>query len=98
MSAGSPANHGSNRADLRRVACNPDYWYPLAQSRKLKRNKTLDVAFADEPIVLVRTDSNKVFALQDRCAHRPLPLTKEPVGREQIQRGYHARSVDANDA
>jgi len=97
-SAGSPANHGSNRPDLRRVACNPDYWYPLAQSRKLKRNKTLDVAFAGEPIVLVRTDSNKVFALEDRCAHRQFPLSKGLVCGEQIQCGYHAWRYDATGA
>jgi renierapurpurin 18,18'-hydroxylase len=94
MSVGGPANNGSSRPDLRRVACNPDYWYPVAQSRTLKRNKTLEVAFAGEPIVLVRTDSGKVFALEDRCAHRQFPLSKGVVCGEQIQCGYHAWRYD----
>src|SRR5215510_5383786 len=98
MSAESPANNRSSRPDLRRVACNPDYWYPVAQSRKLKRSETLAVAFAGEPIVLVRTDAGKVFALEDRCAHRQFPLSKGVVCGEQIQCGYHAWRYDATGA
>jgi phenylpropionate dioxygenase-like ring-hydroxylating dioxygenase large terminal subunit len=85
----------ADRADLRRVASHPDYWYPLAPARRLKRNGTLAVAFAGEPIVLVRTDSNRVFALEDRCAHRQFPLSKGIVCGEQIQCGYHAWRYDA---
>jgi phenylpropionate dioxygenase-like ring-hydroxylating dioxygenase large terminal subunit len=88
-------SRGSNQPDLRRVACNPNYWYPLAEARRLKRNKTLPVAFAGDPIVLVRTDSNKVFALEDRCAHRQFPLSKGIVCGEQIQCGYHAWRYNA---
>jgi renierapurpurin 18,18'-hydroxylase len=77
------------------VACNPNYWYPLAQARQLKRNATLGVAFAGDPIVLVRTDSNQVFALEDRCAHRQFPLSKGVVCGEQLQCGYHAWRYDA---
>ena len=72
----SRRSRGSNQPDLRRIACNPNYWYPLAWARQLKRNKTLSVTFAGDPIVLVRTDSNRVFALEDRCAHRQFPLSK----------------------
>ena len=52
--------------DLRRVDIHPDYWYPLAWSREIKRGKTLAVRFAGEPIVLARTESCKVIALEDR--------------------------------
>ena len=89
-------SRGSNQPDLRRIACNPNYWYPLAWGRQLKRNKTLSVAFAGDPIVLVRTDSNRVFALEDRCAHRQFPLSKGTVCGEQIQCGYHAWRYDAS--
>src|SRR5215510_9969200 len=93
MPAGSAENARSSRPDLRRVACNPDYWHPVAQSRKLKPNKTLAVTFAGEPIVLIRTDSGKVFALEDRCAHRQFPLSKGLVCGEEIQCGYRAGVV-----
>jgi len=94
----SQRSRGSNQPDLRRIACNPNYWYPLAWARQVKRNKTLSVAFAGDPIVLVRTDSNRVFALEDRCAHRQFPLSKGIVCGEQIQCGYHAWRYDASGA
>ena len=84
----------SNHPDLRRVASNPNHWYPVAEGRRLKRNKTLAVAFGGEAIALVRTDSNKVFAVEDRCAHRQFPLSKGVVCAEQIQCGYHAWRYD----
>jgi nitrite reductase/ring-hydroxylating ferredoxin subunit len=84
--------------DLRRVASNPNYWYPLTQGRRVKRNQPLAVTFAGEPIVLVRTDSDRVFALEDRCAHRQFPLSRGIVCGEQIQCGYHAWRYDASGA
>jgi phenylpropionate dioxygenase-like ring-hydroxylating dioxygenase large terminal subunit len=60
--------------DLRRVPIHPDYWYPLAWSHEVKRGKAHGVTFAGEPIVLVRTESGVTFALEDRCAHRQVPL------------------------
>src|SRR4030095_2827055 len=98
MSAGNPANDGSSRPDLRRVAGHPDYWYPVAQSRRLKRNKTLAVAFAGEPIVLVRTAPASVLAHEDRCAHRQFPLSTGAAWGEQTQCGYHAWRYDATGA
>jgi phenylpropionate dioxygenase-like ring-hydroxylating dioxygenase large terminal subunit len=52
--------------DLRRVDIHPDHWYPLALSYEVKRGKAHGVRFAGEPIVLVRTASGTVFALEDR--------------------------------
>ena len=66
---GEPSS-GAAMRDLRRVPIHPDHWYPLAWSRELKRGKTLGVRFAGDPIVLVRTESGAVYALEDRCAHR----------------------------
>ena len=80
--------------DLRRVDAHPDHWYPLAWSRDLKRGKTLAVRFADQPIVLVRTASGAIFALEDRCAHRQVPLHAGVVTGEQIKCCYHGWTYD----
>lgn len=58
----------ASACDLRRVPIHPDHWYPLAWSHEVKRGKALGVQFAGDPIVLVRTESGKLFALEDRCA------------------------------
>jgi len=80
--------------DLRRVGAHPDHWYPLAWSRDAKRGKTLAVSFAGQPIVLVRTASGSLFALEDRCAHRQVPLHAGVVSGEQIKCCYHGWTYD----
>ncbi|QOT81015.1 aromatic ring-hydroxylating oxygenase subunit alpha [Cupriavidus basilensis] len=80
--------------DLRRVTIHPDHWYPLAWSREVKRGKAHGVRFAGEPIVLVRTASGAVFALEDRCAHRQVPLHAGVVDGESIRCCYHGWTYD----
>ncbi len=81
--------------DLRRVGAHPDFWYPVAWSPQLKNGKSLAVSFAGEPIVLVRGKSGTVFALEDRCAHRQIPLSKGIVCEHVIRCGYHGWTYDA---
>jgi len=75
--------------DLRRVDTHPDYWYPLAWSTDLSRGKTLARRFAGDPIVLFRGASGKVSALEDRCAHRQVPLSLGVVQGDTLKCGYH---------
>jgi phenylpropionate dioxygenase-like ring-hydroxylating dioxygenase large terminal subunit len=84
--------------DLRRVGAHPDYWYPVAWSRELKPGKSLAVRFAGEPIVLVRPKSGPVFALEDRCAHRQVPLSNGVVEGCAIRCGYHGWAYDPSGA
>ncbi len=80
--------------DLRRVPIHPDHWYPLAWSSEVRRGKALGVHFAGDPIVLVRTESGTIFALEDRCAHRQVPLHAGVVEGEFIRCGYHGWAYD----
>jgi phenylpropionate dioxygenase-like ring-hydroxylating dioxygenase large terminal subunit len=92
---GQAANDAPVR-DLRRVGIHPDYWYPLAWSHEVKRGKTHGVTFAGDPIVLARTEGGKVFALEDRCAHRQVPLHQGVVDGESIRCGYHGWTYDCS--
>ena len=89
-----PAN-SPNSFDLRKVGAHPDYWYPLAWADELKVGKTLARRFAGEPIVLYRGKSGQVFALEDRCAHRQVPLSKGVVTDCAIRCCYHGWTYDA---
>ena len=80
--------------DLRRIGAHPDHWYPLAWSRELKPGRALGTCFAGEPIVLVRTASGTVFALEDRCAHRQVPLRFGVVAGETLRCCYHGWTYD----
>ncbi len=81
-------------ADLRRIGAHPDHWYPLAWSREVRPGRALGVRFAGEPIVLVRQEDGGVFALEDRCAHRQVPLHKGVVDGEAIRCCYHGWAYD----
>jgi phenylpropionate dioxygenase-like ring-hydroxylating dioxygenase large terminal subunit len=82
--------------DLRRIGAHPDYWYPVAWSRELKPGKSFATRFAGEPIVLVRPADGILFALEDRCAHRQVPLSIGAVDGCTIRCCYHGWRYDAS--
>jgi phenylpropionate dioxygenase-like ring-hydroxylating dioxygenase large terminal subunit len=75
--------------DIRKTGIHPDFWYPLARSRAVQPGKAHPVTFAGEPITLVRTKRGEVFALEDRCAHRQIPLHLGVVEDDCIKCAYH---------
>ena len=79
----------ANAVDLRQLGAHPNYWYPLAWSSELKPGKTLARRFAGEPIVIYRGKSGQVFALEDRCAHRQVPLHLGVVSGDELKCHYH---------
>ncbi|MFE7580211.1 Rieske 2Fe-2S domain-containing protein [Streptomyces gardneri] len=83
-------------ADLRRVGIHPDFWYPVARSKDVSRGKTFAAVFAGERIALYRTESGAVFALEDRCAHRQVPLSMGVVEGETLRCCYHAWAYRGN--
>ena len=80
--------------DLRKVGAHPDHWYPVAWSTDLKAGKALGVHFAGEPIALVRTATGSLYALEDRCAHRQVPLSDGVVEGERLRCNYHGWTYD----
>ena len=89
-----PFSGAGDGPDLRRIGLHPDHWYPLARSRDVKAGKTLARSFAGDPIVLVRSESGRLYALEDRCAHRQVPLSAGEVCGEQIKCCYHGWVYD----
>ncbi len=84
--------------DLRKTGIDPNFWYPLAQSREVAKGKAVGKTFAGDPIVLVRTKEGDVFALEDRCAHRQVPLHLGVVRGERLQCSYHCWTYDRSGA
>ena len=88
------AANSPNPFDLRRVGAHPDYWYPVAWSHELQPGKALGRRFAGEPIVLYRSTQGRVFALEDRCAHRQVPLHLGVVAGDELKCHYHGWTYD----
>jgi phenylpropionate dioxygenase-like ring-hydroxylating dioxygenase large terminal subunit len=82
--------------DLRRVGINPNFWYPVAASRDLPKNKPFAAKFAGERIALYRGESGAVYALEDRCAHRQIPLSMGVVQGDLLRCCYHAWAYRGN--
>src|ERR1700742_2218064 len=91
-----PAANSPTAFDLRKVGAHPDHWYALAWSDELKAGKTLGRRFAGEPIVLYRGTSGRVFALEDRCAHRQVPLHLGVVMGDELKCHYHGWAYDCS--
>jgi len=87
IGAVSPAGQ---HADLRSIAINPNFWYPVAESGKVRKGKAFAATFAGERIALYRGESGTVHALEDRCAHRQVPLSMGVVEGDVLRCCYHA--------
>lgn len=75
--------------DLRTIRIHPNFWYPVARASELAHEAIRPVLFAGEAIALVRTASGALFAVENRCAHRQMPLHLGVVSGEHLQCGYH---------
>jgi len=80
----------SDAVDLRRVGADPNYWYPVARAGDVRAGKVVAAAFAGERLALYRGRSGAVHALEDRCAHRQVPLSMGVVEGEVLRCRYHA--------
>ncbi|MGH6878494.1 MAG: Rieske 2Fe-2S domain-containing protein [Rhizomicrobium sp.] len=80
--------------DLRSIGTHPDFWYPIAWSHQIRCGKTFAARFAGEPLVLYRGASGRIFALEDRCAHRQVPLHLGTVAGDTLKCGYHGWAYD----
>src|SRR5579871_4795183 len=82
--------------DLRRVGIDPNFWYPVAVSGSVRRKKAFAATFAGERIALYRGESGTVYALEDRCAHRQVPLSMGVVEGDVLRCCYHAWAYRGN--
>ncbi|MFM0672507.1 aromatic ring-hydroxylating dioxygenase subunit alpha [Paraburkholderia sediminicola] len=68
-------------------------WYVAAWQEELT-SQPLARTILGEPVVLYRTASGQVSALEDRCVHRSLPLSMGRVCGEHLVCAYHGLSYD----
>jgi len=82
--------------DLRRTGIDPNFWYPVALSGSVRKKKAFAATFAGERIALYRGESGTVYALEDRCAHRQIPLSMGLVEGDTLRCCYHAWTYRGN--
>jgi phenylpropionate dioxygenase-like ring-hydroxylating dioxygenase large terminal subunit len=68
-------------------------WYPAAWSRDIGRGLAHRKILGD-PVVLYRTESGEVAALEDVCPHRFAPLSMGKLKGDAVECGYHGMTFD----
>lgn len=68
-------------------------WYVAAWDHDISRTPT-GFIFLNEPVVLFRKLDGTPVALEDRCAHRRLPLSKGYLDGDTLVCGYHGVTYD----
>jgi len=68
-------------------------WYVAALSSELK-DKPIARTLLNEAVVLYRSADGEVGALEDRCCHRALPLSKGTIDEGGLRCGYHGLLFD----
>ena len=70
-------------------------WYVAAWDREVTR-ALLPRTFLNEPVVLYRKEDGTPVALEDRCCHRHLPLSKGRLESDKLRCGYHGLLFDSS--
>jgi nitrite reductase/ring-hydroxylating ferredoxin subunit len=84
----------NRRQKVRAAGMNPDYWYPAEWDDKLARGQVIEVKFWGRSIALFRGEDGEIRAVEDRCAHRQLKLSKGQVMGCTLTCGYHGWQYD----
>jgi 4beta-methylsterol monooxygenase len=84
----------NRRQKVRAAGLNPDYWYPAAWDADLARGQVIEVKFWGRSFALYRGDDGAPHALEDRCAHRQLKLSKGKVEGCNLVCTYHGWEYD----
>lgn len=72
-----------------------DNWYVAAWSDEVGRS-LFPRTLLDRPVVMYRKQDGTVVALEDRCAHRKLPLSEGRLVDDRIECGYHGLVYDCS--
>lgn len=72
-------------------------WYPAAWADEVTR-EPFSRTLLGEPVLLYRTEAGEPVALEDRCCHKFLPLSKGVISGDNVVCGYHGMTYDPSGA
>lgn len=79
----------NKRQKVRAAGLDPNYWYAVEHSRNLKPGDVVEVTFWGRSVALYRGQDGRPRAMENRCAHRQLPLTNGEVSGNHLVCNYH---------
>ena len=69
-------------------------WYVAGWTQELETDKPFAITILNERIVIWRTGSGAIHALEDRCVHRLAPLSLGRCEGERLRCMYHGLLFD----
>lgn len=82
-----------SRFDVRQAGINPNHWYVVARSSEVS-DLPFGVVLWQQGIVLYRDTQGQVQALEDRCPHRFVKLSRGCVVGDDIECAYHGWRIN----
>jgi hypothetical protein len=83
-----------SRSDIRQSGINPNHWYVVAQSSDVT-DQPVGVTLWQQAIALYRNSRGQIQALEDRCPHRFVKLSRGQVVRDDLECAYHGWRFNA---
>jgi phenylpropionate dioxygenase-like ring-hydroxylating dioxygenase large terminal subunit len=74
----------------------PGFWYRALPSARVLRNRLEKAMLLEIPLTVGRDPQGRVFALQDACPHRGMPLSCGHFDGLQVECSYHGWRFDAH--
>ena len=84
------------RQKARAAGLDPNYWYPAEIDRDLAPGQVIEVTFWKRSIALFRDSGGAVHAIENRCVHRQLKLSKGEVKGCNLVCLYHGWTYDGD--
>ncbi|NVB42814.1 Rieske 2Fe-2S domain-containing protein [Pseudenhygromyxa sp. WMMC2535] len=84
----------NRRQKVRAAGMNPNYWYPVGYVGDVGVGEVTQVVFWGKRFALFRGNDGQLRAIEDRCAHRQLELSKGEVHGCQVVCPYHGWTFD----
>jgi phenylpropionate dioxygenase-like ring-hydroxylating dioxygenase large terminal subunit len=86
----------NKRQKARAAGLDPNHWYAVEQDHVLAKGQVIPVKFWGIEVAVYRDDRGVVHAVEDRCAHRQLPLSKGVVMGDRLVCCYHGWEYGAD--
>ncbi|MEM9193956.1 MAG: Rieske (2Fe-2S) protein, partial [Myxococcota bacterium] len=84
----------NKRQKARAAGLDPNHWYVVARVSDLQPGDKREVVFWKRSVVLFRTEQGAFHALENRCAHRQIKLSKGEVEGCKLVCQYHGWKYD----
>jgi phenylpropionate dioxygenase-like ring-hydroxylating dioxygenase large terminal subunit len=80
----------NRRQKVRSAGLDPNYWYAVEHDSAIANEQVVEVRFyGEDPVALFRDANGRLHAIENRCAHRQLPLTAGAVKGTNLVCQYH---------